>query len=46
MIIKLLTKLLLQMLKYHPEERLTINKIKQHPFFAGIDWLDMINSQI
>jgi len=36
-------RLLLQMLKYHPEERLTIDEIKRHPFFTEIDWL--INSQ-
>jgi len=36
-------RLLLQMLKYHPEERLTLDEIKHHPFFAEIDWL--INSQ-
>jgi len=36
-------RLLLQMLKYHPKERLTLDEIKRHPFFAEIDWL--INSQ-
>lgn len=39
-------KLLLQMLKYYPEERLRVNEIKHHPFFAGIDWMNMVNSQI
>ncbi|TGZ53513.1 Ribosomal protein S6 kinase delta-1 [Temnothorax longispinosus] len=33
------------MLKYHPEERLTVNEIKRHSFFARTDWLNMINSQ-
>lgn len=35
--------LLYGILKYYPEERLTIDEIKRHPFFAGLDWL--INSQ-
>jgi len=34
---------MLQMLKYHPEERLTIDEIKHHPFFARTDWLNMIS---
>ncbi|XP_011862526.1 PREDICTED: ribosomal protein S6 kinase delta-1 [Vollenhovia emeryi] len=38
--------LLCGMLKYYPEERLTVNEMKHHLFFAGIDWLNMINSQI
>ncbi|XP_032682868.1 ribosomal protein S6 kinase delta-1 [Odontomachus brunneus] len=33
-------------LKYHPDERLTINEIKRHPFFAEIDWSSIVNSQI
>jgi len=37
--------LLYGMLKYYPEERLTVNEIKCHPFFTEIDWLNMINSQ-
>jgi len=32
------------MLKYHPDERLTIDQIKRHPFFAKIDWSSMIES--
>ncbi|XP_014468340.1 PREDICTED: ribosomal protein S6 kinase delta-1 isoform X2 [Dinoponera quadriceps] len=32
-------------LKYHPDERLTMNEIKRHPFFAEIDWSSMVNSQ-
>ncbi|KAG5315759.1 RPKL1 protein, partial [Acromyrmex insinuator] len=35
--------LLCGMLKYHPEERLTIDEIKRHPFFARTDWLNMIS---
>ncbi|KAL0111637.1 hypothetical protein PUN28_013076 [Cardiocondyla obscurior] len=38
--------LLCGMLKFYPEERLTLNEIKRHPFFAETDWLNMINSQI
>ncbi|KAL6267068.1 hypothetical protein P5V15_000144 [Pogonomyrmex californicus] len=38
--------LLCGMLKYHPEERLTIDEIKNHQFFAKIDWLNMTNSPI
>nr|XP_012217482.1 PREDICTED: ribosomal protein S6 kinase delta-1 [Linepithema humile] len=37
--------LLYGMLKYHPDERLTIDEIKRHPFFAGIDWFSMVDSQ-
>ncbi|KAM0731781.1 Ribosomal protein S6 kinase-like 1 [Formica fusca] len=37
--------LLYGILKYHPDERLTIDEIKRHPFFAGIDWSTMDNSQ-
>ncbi|KMQ95918.1 ribosomal protein s6 kinase delta-1-like protein [Lasius niger] len=37
--------LLYGILKYHPDERLTIDEIKRHPFFAGIDWSSMDNSQ-
>ncbi|CAL1675981.1 unnamed protein product [Lasius platythorax] len=37
--------LLYGILKYHPDERLTIDEIKRHPFFAGIDWFSMDNSQ-
>ncbi|XP_012525233.1 ribosomal protein S6 kinase delta-1 [Monomorium pharaonis] len=36
--------LLYSMLKYNPEERLTIDEIKRHPFFVEIDWLNIINS--
>lgn len=32
-------------LKYHPDERLTIDEIKRHPFFIGIDWSSMDNFQ-
>ncbi|XP_025997256.2 ribosomal protein S6 kinase delta-1 isoform X1 [Solenopsis invicta] len=37
--------LLYGMLKYKPEERLTIEEIKRHPFFAEIDWLNITNPQ-
>lgn len=30
--------LLYGMLKYYPDERLTIDEIKRHPFFVEIDW--------
>ncbi|EFN85327.1 ribosomal protein S6 kinase delta-1 [Harpegnathos saltator] len=36
--------LLYGILKYHPDERLTISEIKRHPFFAVIDWSSMVNS--
>ncbi|XP_072753643.1 ribosomal protein S6 kinase-like 1 [Anoplolepis gracilipes] len=36
--------LLYGILKYHPDERLTIDEVKRHPFFAGIDWSSMDNS--
>ncbi|XP_018393596.1 PREDICTED: ribosomal protein S6 kinase delta-1 [Cyphomyrmex costatus] len=35
--------LLCGMLKYHPEERLTVDEMKRHSFFAGTDWLNMIS---
>ncbi|XP_025266211.1 ribosomal protein S6 kinase delta-1 [Camponotus floridanus] len=37
--------LLYGILKYHPDERLTIDEIKRHPFFMGIDWFSVENSQ-
>ncbi|XP_050446443.1 ribosomal protein S6 kinase delta-1 [Cataglyphis hispanica] len=37
--------LLYGILKYHPNERLTIDEIKRHLFFAGIDWSNMDNFQ-
>ncbi|XP_015180851.1 PREDICTED: ribosomal protein S6 kinase delta-1 isoform X2 [Polistes dominula] len=34
--------LLLSILKYKPEERLTISDIKKHCFFEKIDWFNMV----
>ncbi|XP_035738898.1 ribosomal protein S6 kinase delta-1-like isoform X2 [Vespa mandarinia] len=38
--------LLLNILKYDPEERLTISDIKKHYFFEKIDWSSMVYSTI
>ncbi|KAL2714331.1 ribosomal protein S6 kinase delta-1 [Vespula squamosa] len=38
--------LLLNILKYEPEERLTISDIKKHYFFEKIDWSSMVYSTI
>lgn len=36
--------LLLSILKYEPNERLTIPEIKRHPYFADVDWLKLLNT--
>ncbi|XP_001600691.2 ribosomal protein S6 kinase delta-1 isoform X1 [Nasonia vitripennis] len=36
--------LLQNILKYQPSDRLTIPEIKQHPFFANTDWLELLNA--
>ncbi|XP_048508187.1 ribosomal protein S6 kinase delta-1 [Athalia rosae] len=36
--------LISSVLRYKPEERLTITEIKDHPFFASIDWLKLLKS--
>ncbi|KAG6801568.1 ribosomal protein S6 kinase delta-1 isoform X2 [Apis mellifera caucasica] len=33
--------LLLNILKYEPNERMTIPEIKQHPFFKDINWSNL-----
>ncbi|KAI4498799.1 hypothetical protein M0802_005974 [Mischocyttarus mexicanus] len=38
--------LLLNILKYNPEERLTISDIKKHNFFEKIDWSSMVYSMV
>ncbi|XP_011496175.1 PREDICTED: ribosomal protein S6 kinase delta-1 [Ceratosolen solmsi marchali] len=38
--------LLFNILKYKPSDRLTIPEIKQHSFFIGIVWLELLNAQI
>ncbi|XP_029170977.1 ribosomal protein S6 kinase delta-1 [Nylanderia fulva] len=38
--------LLCGILKYHPDERLTVDEIKHHPFFAETDWSNIVNSQM
>ncbi|XP_015591069.1 ribosomal protein S6 kinase delta-1 isoform X2 [Cephus cinctus] len=35
--------LLFSILKYEPNDRLTIPEIKQHPFFEQIDWANLLN---
>ncbi|XP_076242765.1 ribosomal protein S6 kinase delta-1 isoform X2 [Calliopsis andreniformis] len=35
--------LLLNILKYQPDERMTIPQIKQHPFFKDINWANLAN---
>ncbi|XP_014226655.1 ribosomal protein S6 kinase delta-1 [Trichogramma pretiosum] len=37
--------LLLQILKFQASERPTIPEIKQHAFYANIDWLELLNVQ-
>ncbi|XP_020293003.1 ribosomal protein S6 kinase delta-1 [Pseudomyrmex gracilis] len=37
--------LLYGILKYHPNERLTIDEIKRHQFFTEVDWSSKIGSQ-
>lgn len=36
--------LLLNVLKYNPNERMTIPEIKQHPFFTDINWSSLVNT--
>ena len=36
--------LLLNVLKYQPNERMTIPEIKQHPFFGDINWSSLVNT--
>ncbi|OAD55939.1 Ribosomal protein S6 kinase delta-1 [Eufriesea mexicana] len=36
--------LLLNILKYEPNERMTIPEIKQHPFFKDINWSSLVNT--
>ncbi|XP_058799888.1 ribosomal protein S6 kinase delta-1 [Phymastichus coffea] len=38
--------LLLNILQYQASDRLTIPEIKQHPFFAKINWLELLNAQM
>ena len=34
----------LQILKYEPNERMTIPEIKQHPFFKDVNWSNLVNA--
>ncbi|XP_017892929.1 ribosomal protein S6 kinase delta-1 [Ceratina calcarata] len=36
--------LLLNVLKYNPNDRMTIPEIKQHPFFIDINWSSLVNT--
>ncbi|XP_003699374.1 ribosomal protein S6 kinase-like 1 [Megachile rotundata] len=36
--------LLLNILKYEPNERMTIPEIKEHPFFKDINWSSLVNT--
>ncbi|XP_050580640.1 ribosomal protein S6 kinase delta-1 [Bombus affinis] len=36
--------LLLNILRYEPNERMTIPEIKQHPFFKDINWSNLVNT--
>ena len=38
--------LLNQLLYKRPEKRITLDKVKQHEFFAGIDWVKLKNKEI
>lgn len=36
--------LISNVLRYKPDERLTIPEVKEHPFFSSIDWTTLVNS--
>ena len=29
-----------------PDKRITLSELKEHPFFSGINWDDMLNKKI
>lgn len=33
-----------QILKYEPNERMTVPEIKQHPFFKDVNWSSLVNT--